>query len=252
MSQIKQEHKYKYNLKIQRNDTLEHPLLKLKINLNLPPIVDLRKNFPKPFDQETLGSCTANALCGLVSYADPNLIGSRLFLYYNERKLEDNISEDNGAQLCNGVKCLLDYGICQETEWPYIISKFAIEPPKSCYQNSLKHKALKVQHINNDMYSMKNSLSSGFPFVVGIMVYDSFETEVVKLTGYVTMPSSNDTELGGHAVVCVGYNNTEKVWIMRNSWGTTWGDNGYFYLPYPYLTNPKLSTDLWSITKFEV
>jgi C1A family cysteine protease len=92
-------------------------------------------------------------------------------------------------------------------------------------------------------------LISNEPFVVGILIFSSFETLIVAKTGYVPMPKYNDTVLGGHAVVCVGYDDIKKVWIMRNSWGTSWGDKGYFYLPYAYLTNDNLSSDLWTIGK---
>jgi len=97
---------------------------------------------------------------------------------------------------------------------------------------------------------MKTSLNSGAPFVVGIAVYASFESANVAATGYVPMPDVNNEQfLGGHAIVCVGYNDAKQVWIMRNSWGNSWGANGYFYLPYAYLLDSNLSSDLWNITK---
>jgi C1A family cysteine protease len=99
---------------------------------------------------------------------------------------------------------------------------------------------------------MKGCLASGFPFVVGILVYDSFEGLTVAKTGYVPMPNTKTEQiLGGHAVICVGYNDSKSVWIMKNSWGSSWGDNGYFYLPYNYLLNSKLAGDMWTIKKVE-
>ena len=92
---------------------------------------------------------------------------------------------------------------------------------------------------------MKQALINGFPFVVSILVYSSFETTQVAINGYVPMPQPNETLLGGNAILCVGYNEIKKVWIMRNSWGNQWGDKGYFYLPYQYLINPNLASDLW-------
>lgn len=239
-----------YNLKI-------HRLPKEKLNLmsfpvartTLPTKVDLRSKFPAIFDQGQLGSCTANALCGVVAYDDPKLIGSRLFLYYNERKVENDIPDDAGASLEDGVTCLTKYGLCPETEWVYDISKFTTKPPDKCYTDALKHKALAVKHINNDTTSMKTSLANNCPFVVGISVYSSFESDAVARTGMVPMPKPADQLLGGHAVVCVGYDDAKKLWIMRNSWGSDWGDKGYFYLPYNYLVANGLATDLWNITK---
>ena len=99
---------------------------------------------------------------------------------------------------------------------------------------------------------MKMSLSKANPFVVGIVVYESFESDTVAKSGYVPMPNvTSEAMLGGHAVLCVGYNDIKKVWIMRNSWGTSWGDRGYFYLPYAYLLDNTLTSDLWNISKMK-
>jgi C1A family cysteine protease len=229
-------------------DMLEIPKLK---TASYPTVVDLRDKFQAVYDQGELGSCTANALCGLMGFDDPTLLGSRLFVYYNERKIENDIPDDGGAQLSDGVWTLQKYGVCQETEWPYDVSKFAEAPPPKAYASALKHQALRVKNINNDVTSMKNALAQGYPFVVGIVVYPSFQTAEVAQTGLVPMPSPNEQSIGGHAVVCVGYDDAKKVWIMRNSWGTGWGDAGYFYLPYLYLLDSRLSSDLWNIISVE-
>lgn len=253
MSSIKRN----YNVKIERlpHEQMKYMTFKELFFKNfkagpkaIPSSIDLRNKMPRVFDQGTLGSCTANALCGIVGYLIPNFFGSRLFLYYNERKLENNIPDDSGATLESGIKCLLTYGICNENRWPYIISKFTVKPPNICYFDALKHKALQVKHIYNDLASMKASLANGKPFVVGIAIYKSFESRFVEKTGIVPMPNQKNEEfLGGHAVLCVGYNDIKKIWIMRNSWGNNWGDRGYFYLPYQYLLDQKLSTDMWCI-----
>ena len=86
-----------------------------------------------------------------------------------------------------------------------------------------------------------------------ILIYTSFEGRVVNTTGYVPMPNTKTERLlGGHAVICVGYNDAKGVWIMKNSWGTRWGDSGYFYLPYNYLLSSTLAGDMWQITKVEI
>ena len=241
-----------FNLKINR---LNKNKLKFRIQKKqnrLPLIVDLRSKCQPILDQGNLGSCTANALVAIVGYDKKNLFGSRLFLYYNERMIDGTISEDAGAYLSDGIKSLQTYGLCQESSWPYDISKFTIKPPDSCYEEALNNQALVVENINNTITEMKTSLANNEPFVVGIAIYSSFMTPRVTKTGNVTMPGKKDYLLGGHAVVCVGYNESKKVWIMRNSWGTNWGDKGYFYLPYAYLTNSSLSSDLWIIKQMEM
>lgn len=244
-----------YNLKINRIYNLKInriPTLNIKDNPvppNIPQNVDLRSKFGPIYDQGLLGSCTANALCGLITYNNPTFFGSRLFLYYNERKLENNIPDDTGAYLSDGILSLEKYGICLESDWPYIISQFAVKPPDQCYIDALNHRAIKVSNINNNLTDMKHNLINGSPFVVGIQVYSSFESALVTQTGLVPMPTISDTLLGGHAVVCVGYDDDKQHWIIRNSWGINWGDKGYFYLPYDYLVNSSLTSDLWCIDK---
>ena len=241
-----------YNLKIERSPKTD---LKFKIfkPVPLPEKVDLRNDFPPVYDQGELGSCTANALCAVYEYetVDEKInIGfkpSRLFLYYNERKLENTIDEDSGALLSDGIKTMKKYGICSESDCPYIIEKFTQKPSDSAYKNALKHKVINSSNIRNDLNSMKLSLYNKNPFVVGIMIYSSFESEEVSKTGMVPMPKEGEDCLGGHAVVVCGY--TKDHWIMRNSWGDGWGDKGYFYLPYAYLLDAKLSSDLWNISK---
>lgn len=257
-SKISLYRKHPYNLKFTKDDEKMGQFKKLKLSKprvsNLPDKVDLREQFQSPYDQGELGSCTANAICGIVGYLDKNhdFFGSRLFVYYNERQMEGTIADDSGADLADGIKSLAVYGICSEKLWPYDISKFTVKPTDECYKEALENQALEVRQISNDIYSMKNALYQGNPFVVGIMIYDSFETDYVAETGMVPMPDVYKEQcLGGHAVVCCGYDLKNNIWIMRNSWGSDWGDKGYFYLPFAYLTDSSLSSDLWTVIKME-
>jgi len=217
----------------------------------LPASVDLRSNMPPVYDQGSLGSCTANALVCIFQYDDPEFMGSRLFLYYNERVIENDVDQDGGAQLSDGILSLEQSGVCSETSWPYDISKFENKPSPECYEEALKHKALSVCNVHQNINTMKNSLVQGHPFVVGIQLFEEFETLEVAMTGIVPMPGPTSSYLGGHAVVCVGYTtkDNKNYWIMRNSWGSSWGDKGYFYLPEVYLLDASLATDLWTIDK---
>ena len=216
---------------------------------NLPSLINLRSspNMPPIYDQGQLGSCTANALCAAYEFDSPGFMGSRLFLYYNERIITHNISIDSGSSLSAGITCLNISGLCPETEWPYNISKFATQPPQSCYTDALIYTATRDTNVQTTMEAMQTILASGLPFVIGIAVYSSFESTAVASNGIVPMPTAKDRLLGGHAVMVCGYDNTHNWWIVRNSWGTSWGDGGYFYLPYQYLINTSLSSDAWCI-----
>ena len=241
-----------YNVLITRQKQhlkTSHPEIGKKVHPSvLLKQVDLRRFLPTVYDQGELGSCTANALAGAVQFDLPKLDPSRLFIYYNERVLENDIPDDAGASLSDGVKTLTHYGVCPETDWPYDISKFATKPPPIAYTHASLHHAHKAFNVNNDLHSMKSCLCSGFPFVVGISIYSSFEDEEVAKTGVVQMPDQTTEEcLGGHAVLVVGYDDQTQRFSVRNSWGTSWGNDGYFTLPYAYLLDSSLSSDLWVI-----
>jgi len=218
-----------------------------------PKTIDLRNKINIMYDQGQLGSCTANALCYSFILNDPTYKPSRLFLYYNVRMLDNNIPNDDGSTLTQGINALIRYGVCSESNWPYIIPKFAIKPTNVSYTEGLKHQVISASRVLQTLDSLKGCLISGKPFVVGIYVYESFMSNTVSRTGNVPLPNVNTEQLlGGHAIICIGYNDTRKVWIMKNSWGPNWGDNGYFYLPFSYLLNTSLSGDVWKINQVEV
>jgi len=218
--------------------------------VSIPKTVDLRSKFPAVFDQGPLGSCSSQAFCALVSYDISNFIGSRLFLYYNERSLENDIPDDCGAMLVDGVNALRSYGICLESQWGYYISKFAVRPPVQCYKEAKKHLATKYAMLPNDVNTLKTSLASGIPFVIGIAVFDSFESEQVSLNGMVPMPGEGEELLGGHAVCVVGYADSLNCFLVRNSWGKDWAIGGYFWLPYSYVASTDLCSEIWCVSKF--
>ncbi|KAH8886526.1 peptidase C1A papain [Thozetella sp. PMI_491] len=232
---------------------------------NLPRSVDLRESCPPVYDQGRIGSCTANAIAGAFEFdlkkqKLQDFMPSRLFIYYNERKMEGSIERDAGAMIRDGVKSVNKLGVCAETEWSYDDtparkdddewlpgSHAAAEPPKSAYADALKHRAVSYHRISQDTQHMKVCLASGYPFVAGFTVYASFESAKVKATGLVPMPAPEEKEKGGHAVLVVGYDDDKECWIVRNSWGTDWGVKGYFYMPYHYFTNRMLSSDFWTL-----
>jgi len=210
-------------------------------------VVDLRSKLPPCYDQGPIGSCTANALAAAYQFLKPDTMMSRLFLYYNERVIEHDVEHDTGAYLHDGITSLKTNGICPESMWVYDISQFDVKPPPECYASALEHKVITAENVTQTIAGMQACLSHGLPFVVGIIVYRTFESPNVAKTGIVPMPTKTDSILGGHAVLIVGYNNTKKQWIFRNSWGPSWGSKGYGFLPFNYLTTPSLCSDLWVI-----
>ena len=219
----------------------------------LPSSVDLRPHCPPVYDQGQLGSCTANAIAGALQFDEikehknGHSTPSRLFIYYNERVIEGTVTSDSGAQLRDGVKTVAKQGICPERVWPYSISKFAVKPSALAYKDATKDKATNYLRLTQVAHQLKGCLASGYPFVFGFTVYDSFESPDVAKSGIVPMPSPSEAVLGGHAVCAVGYNDAQQRFIVRNSWGTGWGMEGYCTMPYTYLLDPNLASDFWTV-----
>lgn len=220
----------------------------------LPPAIDLQALCPDVYDQGTLGSCTANAICAAVQYDRkkqglPDWTPSRLFLYYNERAMIHEESIDGGAYLRDGIKSVARQGDCPETLWPYDTSKVLIKPTGDCYSNALQYTVVEYKHIRQNEYALKACLASGFPFIFGFTVYDNFLSDEVKRTGVLPMPDlATEHVVGGHAVLAVGYNDNDQRFLVRNSWGTGWGKQGYFTMPYAYVLSRNLAADFWNIT----
>ncbi len=222
-----------------------------RIPPTLPPSVDLRPQCSPVEDQGQLGSCTANALAGALEFLmikdqKPYLDMSRLFIYYNERVIERTVSQDSGAMIRDGIKTLAKQGSCSEKSWPYNVDQFATKPGQSCYAEALQYRITSYQRIDT-VDEMRSCLADGFPFVFGFTVYQSFESQEIANTGIVNMPGSDEQTIGGHAVVGVGYDDSQKRFVVRNSWGSNWGMKGYFTIPYDYLANRNLSDDFWTI-----
>jgi C1A family cysteine protease len=220
---------------------------------SLPPSVDLRMACPPIYHQDGLGSCTANAITGALQYARkkagllPDFAPSRLFIYYNERALEGTIDKDAGAQLHDGMATAHDLGYPPEDLWKYDVAKFAETPPPEVYAEAARHKAIQYFQLAQTLSQMKGCLASGFPFFFGFTVYPSFENPEVAQTGVVQMPGPQETLIAGHAVLAVGYYESQQRFIIRNSYGTSWGQHGYGTMPYAYLTSPNLAADFWTI-----
>jgi C1A family cysteine protease len=208
--------------------------------LPLPPILDLTTSsfFDAIYDQSSLGSCTGNGFSRAVNYDLrkqnlPALVPnpSRLFIYWNERSIENSVAQDSGASLGDGISALKTYGVCSETTWPYDINQFTVKPINEAYTEAANNALIQFNTCLN-INDIKQSIANGFPVVIGITLFDSFESSQAAATGIITVPTPSEQILGGHCMTIVGYDDT-KSWVkVANSWGTGWGDKGYCYIPY--------------------
>jgi C1A family cysteine protease len=230
-----------------------HYAVPRKLRRALPSRVDLRTNCPPIYNQGNLHSCTAHAIAAAIQFdkmkqeRPENFVPSRLFIYYNERAMERSIYSDSGAQIRSGIKTVAKRGVCHERLWPYRARKFRQKPRRKCYAEAVKHPSLTYHRVRRTLPEMKACLASGYPFIFGFTVYESFHSKKVTHTGRAAMPLRREKCRGGHAVLAVGYEDAQRRFIVRNSWGGKWGMRGYFTLPYDYFTNHHLSEDFWTI-----
>ena len=216
----------------------------------IPKSVDLRSKQSPIYNQYSLGSCTANAICAQFDYeyklkTNEFINPSRLFLYYNEREIEGNVNEDAGAYIRNGIKSGAKTGICTEHLYSYNVEKFKQRPSQECYVEAEKYKIDVYERISN-LLELKQALAEENTVAFGFYVYKSFMSEKTATTGIMKKPRKGEEMMGGHAVLCVGYDDVKKHIIVKNSWGEEWGDKGYFYMPYSFVTSAN-TDDFWVI-----
>jgi C1A family cysteine protease len=270
--------------------------VKEKVAEDILPAVDLRISLTSEIiNQGLLNSCSACAIAVaaelyLIKDNQPfinenisNIDASQMFIYYNERVLEDKVDLNSPVFIRNGIKSLFKNGICSEVSWPYpettlpknlksIMETGTIEEITAAVEKTLKNNKTELhtaisekpsqaalaqakKHIinryckltlDNGLSDLKLSLSKGFPVIFGIMVPRSFYS--TPSSGVFSMPKPDEIRLGGHALLAVGYDEDKQHFIVRNSWGEEFGDKGYCYIPYDfftgkYQTNQKNQTD---------
>lgn len=263
-----------------RDYTVEHAEVKPMIKaigvtdtatMGLPTSVDLRIWCSPIEHQGLLGSCTANAGVALVEYYERRAFGkhidaSRLFLYKATRNLL-HWTGDTGAFTRSTMAAMVLFGVPPEEYWPYVIANFDNEPTAFCYAFAQAYQAIKYVRLDpptlpKDMLlaRIKTNLAAGLPSMFGFTVFSSIEQ--ASRDGKIPYPCPRERILGGHAVVVVGYNDDKKitniicgkettgVLLVRNSWGTGWGNEGYGWLPYEYVLK-ALAIDWWTLLKNE-
>lgn len=161
--------------------------------------------------------------------------------------MEGTVDEDAGAMIRDGIKSVAKQGAPHERLWPYDLKKFRTKPSAPAYADARKHPAVLYERVAWDLQQLRGCLAAGYPFVFGFSVYTSFESAAVSKSGHMPMPKPKEKVLGGHAVLAVGYDHPKRRFIVRNSWGKTWGMSGHFTMPYAYLLDENLSDDFWTI-----
>lgn len=262
-----------------RDFTVEHEDIKgmlrhigvIKV-ASLPGSVDLRPWCSPIEAQGELGSCTAHAGVGMVEYFEirafgKHVVGSRLFLYKVTRNLL-HWTGDSGAFTRSMMGALVLFGLVPEDYWPYNIADFDKEPTAFCYAYAQNFQSIDYYRLDPPgitpiklLNQIKINISAGLPAICGFTIYSSYLQG--KVTGKIPFPTADEKIVGGHAVMVVGYDDNLKIknsnigsaettgaFLIRNSWGTEWGIEGYGWLPYQYVTK-RLAIDWWSLLKNE-
>lgn len=229
----------------------------------LPSSFDLRKTttcVPPILDQGQLGTCAANEISNALRYCVGKVEGmssewqpSRLFIYYFTRLSEGSpVDKDTGISIKGGMDAINKYGACNETTWPYDISQYTIKPSDNAVSEAQSHiPGFVYLSVPQNLVHLKQALVSGFPVVIGIQVYESFESEDVAKSGVVPMPDTQtEKNLGGHCVCIYSYDDASQRFTLSNSWSSTWGNQGFFTLPYDFVLNPDLASDFWTVRGF--
>lgn len=229
-----------------------------------PSAADLRVWCSPIEDQESIGSCTAHAGVGMLEYYQrrafgKHIDGSRLFLYKVTRNLL-GWTGDTGAYLRDAMKAMVMCGVPPEEYWPYDITKYDEEPGAFLYALGDNYEAVKYYRLDpaattpaERLEAIKTNLAGGLPAMFGFTVYSSMPA-IGEGTGEIPFPKAGEQVQGGHAILAVGYDDGKKIGsskgalLIRNSWGTAWGDNGYGWLPYDYVLK-GLANDFWSLVQ---
>jgi len=225
---------------------------------SLPQVVDLREHMTEVEDQSQSNSCCANACAGAYEYlckkqaaANGDDVGdiSRLFIYYVGRKadqvkyrLGNKPVADEGMSIAGAVDALQTKGACLANTYPFDLSRVNHCPHDQCFEEAMNYKISEAKEIPVHVESMKACLAEGYPIVFGLKLTQAFMRP--PPSGHIQTPDPNDPKSashGLHAMLMVGYSEKQQVFIVRNSWGSNWGDRGYCYIPYDYAGNQEFN-----------
>lgn len=223
------------------------------------PVFSHRTHCSPPYDQGQTGSCTGQSTAKVLElrrvlegHSPLKAHPSQFFLYANARLKEGSLTEDSGATIRDVAIAATEDGFCDNIVWSSdVMSNLLVKPSDAAYLAAKPEAGLKwtwiEQHGAALIPALKIAIRNGDPVLFGIKVYESFESNAVAKTGKIPVPHYWEQLLGGHAIAMIGWNDKIQCFEFANSWGSTWGDKGYGWLPYAYVTNTRLASDFGAI-----
>ncbi len=220
------------------------------------------EEMPEVWDQELgIESCVAHAVAAAWVFAarrsgNPAVTPSRLFIWYEARvkQYETTHVGNQAVGIREALNVLYTSGAPPEELWPYDMQQLAVRPPDSVYTEAQRHKATNYFILNppgkntNLEKRLKALLAVGLPICFAFQYFPVLESDEVARTGEVPMPQSPpDHSPGAHAALLVGYDDETRRFKVRNSYGSSWGQQGYFTMPYEYVCSPWAGPRFWTL-----
>ncbi len=222
----------------------------------LPRRVNLANDVGPYLNQGSLGSCGPNTAAEAIQFDQgleslPVRTPSRLGIYWCARYLQGTVSEDSGVDNRSLMKALASYGFADESLWPYVVPRFRDKPGDLYFQAAASNRIRNYASVPQNLDQMRGCLAAGRPFIFGFDCYPQIESDEAAVTGMIRDPGFGETPIGGHDMLCVGYNDALQLFILRQHWrrpdGSRWGDRGRGYISYRYATNARQAGDFWVI-----
>ena len=207
------------------------------------------KEYTQLSNQLGLSSCVGNAVCDALEI----LLGqngkviqlSRLFVYWNARVYTQDTDKDEGCFIKHAFDSLETLGSCSEDLWKYDENKVFLQPNLFSYKEANDNKINSFYRIsdNKRLNEIEEAIRSNHPVVFGTAISKNF-TEYHNQSNIIWEPPTKT--IGNHAMIITGirWNNSKREFLIRNSWGSSFGDNGHTWFSENYI-NSSLSDDFW-------
>jgi len=215
--------------------------------VKLPSKCSIKDMFPPVYLQH-YGNCTSNAVLGcddMIYHGSGIWVPSTTFTYYNQKKGEKPM-KDTGSDIETALKTVKKYGACSAKMWAND-KPFDEKPSKEAYENGLHGHEIKKWYEVKNQKQIKQAIFRGYPVAIS-MEWAFKYNDVEYVLDTPTKKQAFDAP-SCHAIVIVGYDDDNKLYEFRNSWGSQWGNNGYAFFTYEAVKNCALWDDTYAVVK---